>query len=38
MEIIRSNSQSNLPELFISDYIKSENNISELINNYNLLQ
>ena len=38
MVIILSDSQSNLPESFISDYIKSENNISELINKYNLLQ
>ena len=36
MVIILSDSQSNLPESFISDYIKSENNISEL--KYNLLQ
>ena len=38
MVIILSDSQSNLPESFISDYIKSENNIGELINKYNLLQ
>jgi len=38
MVIILSDSQSNLPESFIFDYIKSENNISELINKYNLLQ
>ena len=38
MVIILSDSQSNLPESFICDYIKSENNISELINKYNLLQ
>lgn len=36
MVIILSDSQSNLPESFMSDCIKSENNISEL--EYNLLQ